>query len=186
MSAGLSADVTLLEAMRTLAMLGDDDAAKRGLRAVISAGRRHGLDTVQIAGVTITSSKPKETGPRHGGRGGGVSGGQRSADQAPSKRKRRGKPSVARQARDAERRRAKKMKHKLLAVLPIVSRVMSAHAQQDQELQDVLEDDAAGHRQRGGSGTESTRSSPAPSDAGSFYTTPWCPGFINKNRLTPP
>jgi len=133
MSAEASDDVALLSAIRTLALLGGDDAAKRGLQAVVRAGRRHGMDTVQFAGVTISSSRAKEADSRHGGRGSGASGGQSGDETPPQKPKRRRKATAAKRAKDAERHRAKRMKNKLLAIMPILNRVMSAHAQQGQE-----------------------------------------------------
>ena len=38
-----------------LAQLGADEAARRGLRAIIREGRKSGLDVVQVAGVTISA-----------------------------------------------------------------------------------------------------------------------------------
>ena len=60
---------------------------KKGLQAVSRAGRRQGLDTVQIAGVTLTSAA-MAAGPKHSQQqsGGGVTG---TRDQAePSNRRR--------------------------------------------------------------------------------------------------
>ena len=56
MSAKRSGDATLRDTTRALALLSTDAAAVKGLQAVIKAGRRQGLDTVQIAGVTLTSA----------------------------------------------------------------------------------------------------------------------------------
>ena len=39
-----------------LSLLGADEAAMRGLRAVLREGRRCGLDTVTVAGVSLSSS----------------------------------------------------------------------------------------------------------------------------------
>ena len=49
-------DAALHDNMRLLRMLATDPAAQQGLRLVMQAGRRHGLDTAMFAGVTMSSS----------------------------------------------------------------------------------------------------------------------------------
>ena len=100
MSAKHSGDATLRDTTRALALLSTDAAAVKGLQAVIKAGRRQGLDTVQIAGVTLTSAAAAAGSKRSQQRNGGCASGSR--DQAePSKRSRR--KSQAQRERDAER-----------------------------------------------------------------------------------
>ena len=110
MSAKRSGDATLRDATRALALLSTDAAAVKGLQAVIRAGRRQGLDSVQFAGVTLTSAAAA-AGPKHSQQqnDGGVRG---TRDQAePSKRSRR--KSQAQRERDAEKFRDKRMRKKL-------------------------------------------------------------------------
>ena len=133
MSAKRSGDATLRDTTRALALLSTDAAAVKGLQAVIKAGRRQGLDTVQIAGVTLTSAAAAAGSKRSQQRNGGCASGTR--DQAePSKRSRR--KSQAQRERDAEKFRDKRMRKKLLPVLRLVNKVMSESAlQQEQTMQ---------------------------------------------------
>ena len=122
MSAKRSGDATLRDATRALALLSTDAAAVKGLQAVIRAGRRQGLDTVQIAGVTLTSAAAA-AGPKRSQQqsGAGASSGPDKAE--PTKRRRR--KSLAQRERDAEKYRDKRMRRKLFAVLRLVNQVMS-------------------------------------------------------------
>ena len=66
-----------------LAQLGADEAARRGLRAIIREGRKSGLDVVQVAGVTISA---------------GARSGQQVQQQVPKPRRRRPKTAAQKQA----------------------------------------------------------------------------------------
>lgn len=102
-----SATSSLAESMRQLSLLGADPVAKRGLRVLLQESRRCGLDAVQVGGITITSLRSAE-----------------SVSQPPQNRTTGRRKSEARRMKDAEAYRERRMRRKLLAVLPIVNRVM--------------------------------------------------------------
>ena len=98
--------------VKALAQLGADEAARQGLRAIIREGRRSGLDTVQVAGVVISSSARPS---------------QPKQQQQPKQRRRRPKSAAQKEA-GKEKFEQKRIRRKLFAVLPIINRVMGAHA----------------------------------------------------------
>ena len=116
MPAQCSSRTGLSDQMRTLSLLGADEAARQGLRALLREGRRCGLDTVEFAGVSLSSSTAAAAAVR-------LQSGNDSRQQAGVARKPRRK-SDERRERDAERYREKRMRKKLFAVLPIVNAVM--------------------------------------------------------------
>ena len=94
-----------------LAQLGADEAARRGLRAIIREGRKSGLDVVQVAGVTISA---------------GARSSQQVQQQGPKPRRRRPKTAAQKQA-SKEKFEQTRLRRKLFAVLPIINQVMGAH-----------------------------------------------------------
>ena len=96
-----------------LAQLGADEAARRGLRAIIREGRKSGLDVVQVAGVTISA---------------GARSSQQVQQQGPKPRRRRPKTAAAPQKQASkEKFEQTRLRRKLFAVLPIINQVMGAH-----------------------------------------------------------
>ena len=98
--------------VKALAQLGADEAARQGLRAIIREGRRSGLDTVQVAGVVISSSARPN---------------QPKQQQQPKQRRRRPKSAAQKEA-GKEKFEQKRIRRKLFAVLPIINRVMGVQA----------------------------------------------------------
>ena len=116
MPARCSSRAALSDEMRALSLLGADEGARQGLRALLREGRRCGFDTVEFAGVSFSSSTAG-AGAVH------LQSGNDGRQQASGARRPRRK-SDERRERDAERFREKRMRKKLFAVLPLINAVM--------------------------------------------------------------
>ena len=109
----------LQNGMSELSLIGADEAARQGLRAVIREGLRCGFDTVQVAGVVFSRSGSSRKELHQGRR---QPAGSNAVDEPKSRRR---KKTPEQRARDAEKYRDKRMKRKLLAVLPVMNRVLA-------------------------------------------------------------
>ena len=132
-------DAALHDNMRLLRMLATDPVAQQGLRLVMQAGRRHGLDTAMFAGVTMSSSHSPAAEKAQGQPKVGSTGNERprapaTGSPASASRPRRRK-SAAKQKRDAEKYAAKRMTKKFLAVMPLVRKFLHEQQQQQQQQQ---------------------------------------------------
>ena len=132
-------DAALHDNMRLLRMLATDPAAQQGLRLVMQAGRRHGLDTAMFADVTMSSSHSPAAEKAQGQPKVGSTGNERprapaTGSPASASRPRRRK-SAAKQKRDAEKYAAKRMTKKFLAVMPLVRNFLHEQQQQQQQQQ---------------------------------------------------
>jgi len=117
----LSPPEALSEPMALLSLLGTNAAAMQGLRVLLREGRRSGYGSAEVAGVTLTSG-PKV--PRRGGKP-KTRRGEQQAEGGERKAKRK---SDARRTKGEEIFRSKRMRKKLLAILPIINEVMGAAA----------------------------------------------------------
>ena len=120
-------------------MLAANPAAMQGLTAVMRAGRRNGLNTATFAGVTLTVHSPlgaekAQVRSKKGSNGNGRPKAPATGSRAPNSR-RRGRKSAAQQKKDAARYAAKRMTHKFLPVMHLVSKFV--HEQQQQQLLSV-------------------------------------------------
>ena len=126
----------LADRLNLLAMLAANPAAMKGLAAVVRAGRRNGLNAATFAGVTLTVDSPPhaEKAQVRSKKGSTVNGRPRApatGSPAPTSR-RSGRKSAAQQKKDTERYAARRMKHKFLPVMHLVSKFV--HEQQQQPL----------------------------------------------------
>ena len=129
----------LADRLHLLAMLAANPAAMQGLTAVVRAGRRNGLNTATFAGVTLTVSSPPgaekaQVRSKKGSTDNGRPRAPATGSRAPTPH-RRGRKSAAQQKRDAERYAAKRMGHKFVPVMHLVSKFV--HEQQQQQLLSV-------------------------------------------------
>ena len=129
----------LEDRLHLLAMLAANPAAMQGLTAVVWAGRRNGLNTATFAGVTLTVSSPPgaekaQVRSKKGSTDNGRPRAPATGSRAPNSR-RRGRKSAAQQKKDAARYAAKRMTHKFLPVMHLVSKFV--HEQQQQQLLSV-------------------------------------------------
>ena len=146
MPARCSSRAALSDEMRALSLLGADEGARQGLRALLREGRRCGFDTVEFAGVSFSSSTAG-AGAVH------LQSGNDGRQQASGARKPRRK-SDERRERDAERYREKRMRKKLCAVLPLVRGFMQNAAAAERSeaaagtaAESVVQRDATEHQQ---------------------------------------
>ena len=102
--------------MRRLALLSSDVEARRGLRLALCEGRRAGFTALTFAGITFNSNlQPKE----------GTAAQRQDRRPSPPPAARRRSKTPARKQKDAEKFKEKRMKRKLLAVLPIINKMMT-------------------------------------------------------------
>lgn len=103
--------------LRKLTLLSSSEEARRGLRLALCEGRRAGFTSMTFAGITFSSnSKPQ----------GGTDAQHQDQRPSPPPAASRRRKTPARKQKDAEKHREKRMKRKLLAVLPIINKTMSA------------------------------------------------------------
>ena len=127
----------LADRLNLLAMLAANPAAmKLGLAAVVRAGRRNGLNAATFAGVTLTVDSPPgaekaQVRSKKGITDDGRPRAPATGSRAPNSR-RSGRKSAAQQKKDTERYAARRMKHKFLPVMHLVSKFV--HEQQQQPL----------------------------------------------------
>ena len=126
----------LADRLNLLAMLAANPAAMKGLAAVVRAGRRNGLNAATFAGVTLTVDSPPgaekaQVRSKKGITDDGRPRAPATGSRAPNSR-RSGRKSAAQQKKDTERYAARRMKHKFLPVMHLVSKFV--HEQQQQPL----------------------------------------------------
>lgn len=102
--------------MGRLALLATNEAARKGLRLALSEARRCGFNTVTFAGITCTSTDQRgKTNEQHQ---------HEHSEESPAPRRRR--KSTARKQKDSEAFTEKRMRRKLLEVMPIIGQTMRA------------------------------------------------------------
>lgn len=102
--------------MGRLALLATNEAARKGMRLALIEARRCGFNTVTFAGITCTSTDQR-----------GKTNEQRQhehSEESPAPRRRR--KSTARRQKDSEAFTEKRMRRKLLEVMPIIGKTMRA------------------------------------------------------------
>ena len=92
---------------KALTSLGSNEEVRRGLRAAIREGRRGGFTVLQFAGLTLSAQ-------------------QATPNQVKPRRRRRRPKTPAQREKSAADFEQKRLRSKLLSVLPIVNRIMSA------------------------------------------------------------
>ena len=136
MASAPSEVAALADRLHLLAMLAADPAAIKGLAAVVRAGRRNGLNTATFAGVTLTvgsspDAEKMQVRSKKDSTGNGRPRAPATGSPAPTSR-RRGRKSAAQQKRDAERYASKRMAHKFLPVMHLVSKFVHEQQQRQQ------------------------------------------------------
>ena len=92
---------------KALTSIGSNEEVRRGLRAAIREGRRGGFTVLQFAGLTLSAQ-------------------QATPNQVKPRRRRRRPKTPAQREKSAADFEQKRLRSKLLSVLPIVNRIMSA------------------------------------------------------------
>lgn len=142
--AGVPSEVAALEdRLHLLAMLAANPAAMQGLTAVVRAGRRNGLNTATFAGVTLTVSSPPgaekaQVRSKKGSTDNGRDPGRQRLAAGPQPQLSSPRPKVGSATEEGRRKvrgQMKRMTHKFLPVMHLVSKFV--HEQQQQQLLSV-------------------------------------------------